>query len=239
MNLGVKEDTQQDFNHKRHTATRGFRSIRCVRLRSGVRPGAFVVQRPATTSPSQMEADAATAAGSSLLTPTVVEATVTLPAAPGAPASPVPGNLEAGIADVEDFEHDEPEGEDDLCNADADTIPGVPGVGADVRLLLPAPAATSPQPLDGSTAAAMPTVVATADASNSVERRLDRLEARFSVLKRKAAEHFGELEKQIDAAYDVASLVNRKVIQLADYAQETRHVVKRLAAAAKLPTPQS
>jgi hypothetical protein len=168
----------------------------------------------------------AAAAAESLLTPTMVEATVTLAGvAPGAPASPVPGDLEVGIIDVEDLEQNEPEVEDDL----QDTVPGSPVVPDD-RLSCPASAATSLRP---------PVAPAVAQGEDSLERRVERLEARFLVLKRKAAVHFEQLEKQIDAVYDVASAVNRQVTQVADHAQETRRVVKRLAiAAARSPAPQ-
>lgn len=170
-----------------------------------------------------MAADA-TAAGS-VLTPTVVEATVTLAAAEGAASSPLPGDWEIVDRADTDTDHDEPEAEGDLCNANADTIPGVPdAVVGDCLSSFPAES--------------RPAVLAPAAADDTLERRVERLEARFSVLKRKAADHFGVLEKEIDGAYEVASVVNRKIVQLADYAQETRRVVKRLSAAAKLPAPQ-
>lgn len=73
-----------------------------------------------------------------------------------------------------------------------------------------------------------PTVPAPTSPSvvDDLQRRVERLEARFSVLKRKASQHFETLEKDIEVVYNrqdrLQSELNGKIARIAEAVDPTK-----------------
>lgn len=92
---------------------------------------------------------------------------------------------------------------------------------------------SSTEDSNGPTAA--PPALTSPSVVDDLQRRVERLEARFSVLKRKASEHFGTLEKDIDVVYNrqdsLQTEVTAKIARIAEAVYSTKKAVLQRPAA--------